>query len=141
MFLQITFMLLHETMVTGMMARPTFRSAYAEHVIHSEILSEFNSLYKWNDNSVLQPHRHEFIGNWNVTPDYNQTIYIVGAGSAGLSAAVLLHLIGFTNITVLEASSRIGGRSYTHCFRVGEACNNNYYDIGTMRIPLFQGAS
>ena len=55
--------------------------------------------------------------------------------------AFLLPFIGFTNIAVLEASSRIGGHIHTHYFKVGESCNHSCYDIGTMRTPLFQGAS
>eukprot|EP01068_Selenidium_serpulae_P003165 Selendium_serpulae@DN2919_c0_g1_i2.p1 len=37
-------------------------------------------------------------------------IIIIGAGIAGLSAAASLQLMGFTNVTVLEASGSVGGR-------------------------------
>ena len=47
----------------------------------------------------------------------------------------MLQFIGFTNITVLEASSRIGGRAYTYQFKAGDGCYHNYYDVGAMRIP------
>ncbi|XP_050404133.1 spermine oxidase [Patella vulgata] len=40
-------------------------------------------------------------------------IVIVGAGIAGLSAAKHLHDAGFNNVTILEATSRIGGRIHT----------------------------
>ena len=117
------------------MARPTFRAAYARYVLHDQVLSAFNRVYHRNDNTLPQPDQY-LVGDDEITPDYNQAICIVGAGAAGLSAAVMLHFIGFTNITVLEASSRIGGRAYTHHFRAGAACNHNYYDVGAMRIPL-----
>ena len=117
------------------MVRPTFRAAYAKHVLHEQVLSTYNTVYNRNDNTLPQPDQN-FLGDKTVTPDYNQAICIVGAGAAGLSAAVMLHFIGFTNITILEASSRIGGRAYTHHFKAGAACSHNYYDVGAMRIPL-----
>eukprot|EP01068_Selenidium_serpulae_P010414 Selendium_serpulae@DN5460_c1_g1_i3.p1 len=40
----------------------------------------------------------------------NDGIIIIGAGIAGLSAATSLKLMGFTNVTVLEASGSVGGR-------------------------------
>lgn len=66
---------------------------------------------------------------------YDQAIGIVGAGAAGLSIAVILQKIGFTNVTILEASERIGGRIYTYEFQERTPCDHNYYDVGAMRIP------
>ena len=43
-------------------------------------------------------------------------IVIVGAGIAGISAAKILLDHGMRNITVLEATNRIGGRIYTTDF-------------------------
>ncbi|XP_058066057.1 peroxisomal N(1)-acetyl-spermine/spermidine oxidase-like [Anopheles bellator] len=40
----------------------------------------------------------------------NPRIIIVGAGASGLAAATTLYRAGLTNITLLEASQRIGGR-------------------------------
>ncbi|RZF43867.1 hypothetical protein LSTR_LSTR016249 [Laodelphax striatellus] len=40
----------------------------------------------------------------------NCSIIVVGAGAAGMAATAKLLSKGFTNVTVLEASSRIGGR-------------------------------
>lgn len=40
----------------------------------------------------------------------NKRVVIIGAGISGLAAAALLYKSGFTNVTVLEASNRIGGR-------------------------------
>ncbi len=42
----------------------------------------------------------------------NQTVTVIGAGLAGLSAAYDLHRAGW-NVTVLEARDRIGGRVYS----------------------------
>lgn len=55
-----------------------------------------------------------------MTPD----VVIVGAGAAGISAAVKLNKCGFKNVIVLEASDRIGGRICTKPF------GSNKVDLG-----------
>ena len=44
-------------------------------------------------------------------------VAIIGAGMSGLSAAVQLVESGISNIIVLEADNRIGGRIHTIQFR------------------------
>jgi monoamine oxidase len=58
-------------------------------------------------------------------------IIIIGAGMAGLVSASLLKQAGH-NVTILEASERVGGRIYTMRadFRDGK-----YLEAGAMRIP------
>lgn len=46
-------------------------------------------------------------------PRRNQSVIIVGAGVAGLTAATQLHAGGFDDVVVLEARDRIGGRVWT----------------------------
>lgn len=58
-------------------------------------------------------------------------ICIVGAGMAGLYAALILDSIGI-DYDILEASSRPGGRVMTHYFSAAE---HDYYDAGAMRFP------
>ncbi|TFY59210.1 hypothetical protein EVG20_g7876 [Dentipellis fragilis] len=58
-------------------------------------------------------------------------IGIVGGGVAGLYAALLCQREGH-NVTVYEASGRVGGRIYTHRFT---AQSNQYFEAGAMRIP------
>lgn len=118
------------------MARSTFHAAYAKHVLSKHLLKKYNTLHGRNETKLPSPDRHKLLGDEKVTPDYNQAICIVGAGPAGLSAAMMLNSIGFTNITILEASSRVGGRAYTYHFTMDRNCPHNYYDAGAMRIPL-----
>lgn len=42
--------------------------------------------------------------------DRNPSIVVVGAGVAGLAAAKKLKEYGFNDVTVLEASEKLGGR-------------------------------
>ncbi|KJZ74021.1 hypothetical protein HIM_06689 [Hirsutella minnesotensis 3608] len=67
---------------------------------------------------------------------------IIGAGAAGLYAAVLLDTLDI-DYEILESSERIGGRIFTHRFdqkawdasRPGQPDYYDYYDVGAMRIP------
>jgi hypothetical protein len=64
-----------------------------------------------------------------------QNIAIVGAGVAGLTAAVELALAGH-RITIYEASNRTGGRILTH----REPGTNFVTELGAMRLPLNEHA-
>lgn len=46
-------------------------------------------------------------------------IVIVGAGVSGIAAGVRLFDAGFTNVTILEAEQRVGGRIRTVPFGQG----------------------
>ncbi|KAL6104981.1 uncharacterized protein ACO6RY_06603 [Pungitius sinensis] len=59
-------------------------------------------------------------------------IAVIGGGVAGLTAAKLLEDAGHT-VTIVEASSRIGGRVET--FR--DSRDGWYAEVGAMRIPSF----
>ncbi|MBI6910890.1 FAD-dependent oxidoreductase [Pseudomonas palleroniana] len=65
-------------------------------------------------------------------------ICIIGAGITGLTTARELHRCGFTNITLIEKSKRIGGRHLT----VFGSNNSNTlgrppFEMGAMRMPFF----
>ncbi len=62
-----------------------------------------------------------------------QQVTILGAGVAGLVAAYELERLGH-KVSVLEGSSRIGGRIYT--YRFGEGPGAPYAELGAQRIPL-----
>ena len=59
------------------------------------------------------------------------TIGIVGAGAAGLYAALILESLGI-KYEILEGSNRVGGRIYTHHF---SDTKYDYFDVGAMRFP------
>ena len=135
LFLLINSMLSSETSIFSIskMVQRTLHAAYAKHVLREHLVQKHNALTGGNDTTLPPLGDHNILGG--VTPDPNQAICIFGAGAAGLSAALFLSHIGFKNIWVLEATSRVGGRAYTHNFTSGDDCNHNYYDIGAMRIP------
>jgi monoamine oxidase len=60
-------------------------------------------------------------------------IAVIGAGIAGLVAAYELERLGH-RVVVLEGSSRIGGRIYTH--RFGSVSRAPAAELGAMRIPI-----
>ncbi|MFY0583884.1 flavin monoamine oxidase family protein [Cystobacter fuscus] len=55
----------------------------------------------------------------------------MGGGMAGLYSALLLQSLG-VKVHIFEASSRLGGRIYTHRFTEQE---NQYFEAGAMRLP------
>lgn len=71
----------------------------------------------------------------------SKDIAIVGAGMSGLMTYLILHQAGVKNVTILEASKRLGGRIRTQ-YMTGGPFNYSYQEMGAMRIPestLFSG--
>jgi monoamine oxidase len=66
-------------------------------------------------------------------PAGRDTVTVIGAGVAGLVAAYELEQLGYT-VEVIEASSRIGGRIFTH--RFGSGPEAPIAELGAMRIPV-----
>lgn len=59
-------------------------------------------------------------------------VAVIGAGEAGLAAAFELRKIG-CNITLFEATKRIGGKVYTYYF---DRKNRKYGELGEISIPV-----
>lgn len=62
-------------------------------------------------------------------------VAVVGGGITGLYAALLLQQEGH-KVTIYEASSRLGGRIYTHHFQPLTNDEDPFFEAGAMRIPL-----
>jgi hypothetical protein len=75
-------------------------------------------------------------------PRTDLPIGIIGAGTAGLYAAMILQSLNI-DYEILESNDRIGGRIHTHRFNgeegwnaaVGSAARYDYFDVGAMRYP------
>ncbi|KDQ16663.1 hypothetical protein BOTBODRAFT_186328 [Botryobasidium botryosum FD-172 SS1] len=61
------------------------------------------------------------------------TVGIIGAGAAGLYAAMILDDLSIA-YEILEGSDRVGGRVRTHYFEEDQS-QWNYFDVGAMRFP------
>ena len=72
--------------------------------------------------------------------DPNHKICIIGAGVTGLTAARELYRCGFTNITLIEQSKRIGGRHLTVPGSRNSTASHTPFEMGAMRMPFFNRA-
>lgn len=61
-------------------------------------------------------------------------VAIVGGGMSGLMTYLVLSQAGFSNLTILEASGRLGGRVRTE-YLSGGPSDYSYQEMGPMRIP------
>jgi len=64
----------------------------------------------------------------------SKEIAIVGAGMAGLMTWLALNQSGLSNLTIIEAGQRLGGRVHTVYF--GDPKDRQYQEMGPMRFPL-----
>ncbi|MHC8307247.1 flavin monoamine oxidase family protein [Pseudomonas sp. PB3P13] len=69
--------------------------------------------------------------------DLQHRICIIGAGVTGLTAARELHRCGFTHITLIEQSTRIGGRHLTVPGSRNSEASHTPFEMGAMRLPFF----
>ncbi|WP_347928951.1 FAD-dependent oxidoreductase [Pseudomonas helvetica] len=73
-------------------------------------------------------------------PNPHHKICIIGAGVTGLTAARELYRCGFTNITLIEQSKRIGGRHLTIPGSRNSVKSHTPFEMGAMRMPFFNTA-
>ncbi|KAK5128686.1 hypothetical protein LTR85_000019 [Meristemomyces frigidus] len=66
----------------------------------------------------------------------SKTIGILGGGMSGLMTAHLLDSVGFHEWTIVEASSRIGGRVHTAYLNGTTPDQYQYQEMGPMRFPV-----
>lgn len=64
----------------------------------------------------------------------SKEIAIVGAGMAGLMTWLALNQSGLSNLTIIEAGQRLGGRVHTAYF--GDPKHRQHQEMGPMRFPL-----
>lgn len=72
--------------------------------------------------------------------DPHHRICIIGAGVTGLTAARELHRCGFTRVTLIEQSTRIGGRHLTVHGSPHSEASHTPFEMGAMRMPFFNQA-
>lgn len=75
-----------------------------------------------------------------VLPEGKQSrgeVAIIGAGAGGMAAAYELHKCGI-KVTILEASNRIGGRTWSQMFRPQRSQPPLWAEMGAMRVPPSQ---
>jgi len=72
--------------------------------------------------------------------DPHHKICIIGAGVTGLTAARELYRCGFTQITLIEQSKRIGGRHLTIPGSPNSSMSHTPFEMGAMRMPFFNRA-
>ncbi|KAG6175927.1 hypothetical protein E4U27_005682 [Claviceps purpurea] len=95
--------------------------------------NHFDPLGPWFDGIKFVSLREPSIVDVKAAKD--KEIAIVGAGISGLMTYLILNQSGFTNLTILEASDRIGGRIHT-TYLTGGPFNYSYQDLGAMKLPL-----
>ncbi|MHC8324063.1 flavin monoamine oxidase family protein [Pseudomonas sp. GB2N2] len=72
--------------------------------------------------------------------DPQHRICIIGAGVTGLTAARELYRCGFTHISLIEQSTRIGGRHLTVTGSRNSPQSRTPFEMGAMRMPFFNRA-
>lgn len=93
----------------------------------------FDPLGQWFDGvKILKEKEPSAI---DVKTAKSKNIAIVGAGLSGLMSFLVLHQAGLTNLKLLEASNRLGGRVHT-AYLTGGPSDYSYQELGAMRLPV-----
>ncbi|OTB07012.1 hypothetical protein M426DRAFT_257408, partial [Hypoxylon sp. CI-4A] len=86
----------------------------------------------WFDGVELLKNKE--IGAVDVAEAKSKEVAIVGAGMSGLMTYLVLTQAGFTNVSIIEASQRLGGRVHTE-YLSGGPFDYSYQEMGPMRFP------
>ncbi|KXJ86598.1 flavin-containing amine oxidoreductase-domain containing protein [Microdochium bolleyi] len=92
----------------------------------------FDTWGPWFDGVALL--EAKALGDVDVAAAKSKTVGIAGAGMAGLMTWLVLQQSGFTNLTILEAGHKLGGRVKTE-YLTGGPFDYSYQEMGPMRFP------
>ncbi|KAH7034539.1 flavin-containing amine oxidoreductase-domain containing protein [Microdochium trichocladiopsis] len=92
----------------------------------------FDTWGPWFDGVALL--EAKALADVDVAAAKSKTVGIAGAGMSGLMTWLVLHQSGFTNLTILEAGQRLGGRVRTE-YLTGGPFDYSYQEMGPMRFP------
>ncbi|KAI4866707.1 flavin-containing amine oxidoreductase [Hypoxylon rubiginosum] len=74
------------------------------------------------------------ISTFDANDAKSKDVAIIGAGMAGLMTYLVLSQAGLTNVRLIEASQRLGGRVHTE-YLSGGPFDYSYQEMGPMRFP------
>ncbi|KAI1505740.1 flavin-containing amine oxidoreductase [Biscogniauxia marginata] len=106
------------------------RSAFS---IHMDNTTGIDTLGAWFDGVELLQGKD--LGPIDVAKAKSKEVAILGAGMSGLLTFLILQQSGFTNISLIEASQRLGGRVHTE-YLSGGPFDYSYQEMGPMRFPF-----
>ncbi|KIW24357.1 uncharacterized protein PV07_10076 [Cladophialophora immunda] len=118
-------------------ARRRLRKRQADFSIQMDNSSGIDAEGPWFDGVVALKNKE--ISAVNAQEAKSKEIAIVGAGMAGLMTWLALNQSGMTNVSLIEAAQRLGGRVHTAYF--GDPSERQYQEMGPMRFPLSFTAS
>ncbi|KAI0871217.1 L-amino acid oxidase [Hypoxylon argillaceum] len=102
------------------------------HSIHMDASNGIDTWGPWFDGVELLKNKN--LDAIDAAEAKAKDIAIVGAGMSGLMTYLILHQSGFTNIQLLEAGQRLGGRVHTE-YLSGGPFDYSYQEMGPMRFP------
>ncbi|KAI8239781.1 L-amino-acid oxidase [Colletotrichum sp. SAR 10_96] len=104
----------------------------AKRSIHMSNETGFDTLGAWFEGVNLLKDKEP--AAVDVDAAKSKQIAIVGAGMAGLMSYLVLSQAGMTNISIIEAGQRLGGRVHTE-YLSGGPFDYSYQEMGPMRFP------
>ncbi|KAK4096316.1 L-amino-acid oxidase-like protein [Parathielavia hyrcaniae] len=116
-------------LVQGLQKRRTSKRAAG---IPMDNSTGIDVLGPWFDGVALLKDKQP--GRVDVEAAKAKEVAIVGAGMSGLMSYLVLTQAGMTNVTILEAGQRLGGRVRTE-YLSGGPFDYSYQEMGPMRFP------